>query len=455
MPIMTKHISARPSFYERRVKLILITVIFAAALALGQAARIFASDYVRPPGRTNLLRTSHNDESYSVIECSGTKITAIGRYVSDGLRKMYIWGYEDSTGSYSMHGNKDGSYTAELSLKATEGPHSLVLKLNSGAMMLYRTYYDEENGWYFPLNGLDRTNRNVFDHIYEAPAEAAALYLSGSDDPEEINTALEQIKLYAEEVTADTEDDYQKARKISQFIAKSFYYDEDAREGDAGLDTIALYNVLKTGRTVCGGFANMFCAMAEAVGIDAVNIKGGVTGGGVTYDTLPEGSQNHEWAAFWYEKEQRWVWEDACWDGAGNYSNGEFEPGELREMYFDISDEALAMNHRADKAERRSYFAARPETSVLGGGEAQPDSLPGDAVPEESAPAETSADILAEAESAASASAAAQEQSPVSPAPQQETRDNTIYYVIIAVLAVLVIAAAVIVIKTIVNGRKN
>lgn len=446
MQKMSTNIPARPSYHERRVKLILISVIFIAVLAVTQTIRVFADDYVRPPGRVNLLRTSHNEEAYSVLECSGQKISAIGRYANDGLRKIYIWGYEDSSGSYSMHANKDGSYNAELALKASEGPHSLVLKMNSGAMMLYRVYYDAQIGWYFPLNGLERSNRDVFEHIYEAPAEAAALYLSESDDPEEINTALEQLRQFAEDAVRGLDDDYQKARAISQFIAKSFYYDMDARESDASLDTIALYNVLKRGRTICGGFANLFCAMAEAVGIDAVNIKGGVTGGGVTYDTLPEGAQNHEWAAFWYEAEQRWVWEDACWDGSGNnYTDGSYEHGDPREMFFDITDEALALNHRADKAERRSYFAAKTETSLLtDGNEAQP---------EENAPAQTTADLLSEAESAAAVTAPAPSQTV--PSAQAQTEDNTVYIVMIAVLAILVIIAAAITIKMITNGRKD
>lgn len=441
------HITARPSFYGRRVKLILIYIFFVFALVTLQASRAFAEDYIRPPGRTNLIRTSHIADCYSIFECSGDTISARGCYANDRLRKMYIANKEDASGSYSMHASADGSYTAELTLNAEDGHHSLVLKMNSGALMIYRIYYDSQIGWYFPLNGLEKKNSEVTEHIYDAPLEAAALYLSASDDPDEINTALEQIRRYAEEVTAGLDDDYDKARAISQFIAKSFYYDADARDTDAGLDTIALYNVLRSGRTVCGGFANMFCAMAEAVGIDAVNIKGGTVNRQIPYENLPEGAQNHEWSAFWYEKEQRWVWEDACWDGAGTYENGEYKPGDPREMYFDITDEALALNHRADKAERRRYFAAKPETALAEGEVTQT------ADGTETVPEETTSDLLSQAEQAAAETypAAAEK----TETPSGNTQDDTILIVIIAVLAVLVAVTAVIVIITIKNGRKN
>ncbi len=457
-----KCFTARPSYYERRVKLIIICMIFAVSALFGYAASVSAesaSAAADSVGRVNLIRTTGLDDAYSVFECSGSVISAKGCYTRDRLRKMFIYRHEDESGGYSMHAAKDGSYTAELNMKLKDGSYRLALKFESGAQMLYRIDYTEQTGWYFPLNGLERTNRDVFGHIFEAPAEASALYLSAANDPEEINTALEQIQKYADDVTAGLDDDLEKARAISKFIATSFYYDMDARDSDAGLDTIALFNVLKRGRTVCGGFANMFCAMAEAVGIDAVNIKGGVVGSSVTYEALPTGVQNHEWAAFYYEKEQRWVWEDACWDGAGNYENGEFKPESHKEMHIDMGDVALSFTHRADKAERRHFFAAKPETAPAG----IADETAG--VPETGTAAESSGiaaessgtvGLLTQAESEAAVSTAPAETFPAVTKPEDPPQDdNTIYLVIIAVLALLTVTAAAAAITTIRKGRKK
>ncbi len=453
--LSVKHLTARPSFYERRVKLILICMIFAVSALFGYAAAVSAESdapVADAVGRVNLIRTTGLSDSYAVFECSGAVISAKGCYARDRLRKMFIYQHEDESGGYSMHAGKDGSFTAELNMEPKDGSYRLALKFESGAQMLYRVNYTEQTGWYFPLNGLDRTNRKVFDHIFEAPAEASALYLSAKNDPEEINAALEQIRQYAENVTAGLDDDLEKARAISKFIAESFYYDMDARDSDAGLDTIALFNMLKRGRTVCGGFANMFCAMAEAVGIDAVNIKGGVVSSEVSYADLPTGVQNHEWAAFWYEKEQRWVWEDACWDGSGNYENGEFKPGQYKEMHTDMSDVALSFTHRADKAERRHFFAAKPETSPAGISDETGDTAETTPAEEGSAPG----GLLTQAESEAAVSSAAAGTSPAVIKPEAQTQDdNTIYIVIIAVLCVLTLIAAAAVIITIKNGRKK
>ncbi len=354
---------------EGRVKLIIICLAAFTAILFIFTVRAYSEDVPEPPGRTNLIRTSYSTDNYSVFECSGSTVAARGRYTPDRVRRLYIDKYEEYTGSYSMNASEDGSYNAELSMKPEKGEHLLVVQLSSGALMKYRIYYNDTNGWYFPVNGLDEQNRGVFDHIFDAPAEASALYLSPSADAGEINTALEQIELLTETVTGGIEDDYSKARAISRFISEKVYYDFDAAGTDADLGTIALCNVLKNSRTVCGGFANLFCAMAEAAGLDAVNIKGGVTHSTqpnvVTYAQLGDGRQNHEWAAFYYPAEERWVWVDACWDGAGDYKGGEWKPGKPKYMYFDISDEAFSLNHRADKAERRLYFSAKTETEPL------------------------------------------------------------------------------------------
>lgn len=434
------HINTRFS-YERRVKLIFMCCFLIFAAAVMFAATAYSEDYTEPPGRTNLLRTSDTEDNYSVIEAAGNKIEARGKYTDTKIRKMFIKGMEDASGSYSLNAQKDGTYDASLTVTPEPGAYILLLKTDSDMVMQYRVFYDG-SGWYFPLNGLEKSNRDVFEHIYEAPSEAAALYLSPSADAAEINTALEQIKALTESVTEGIDDDYEKARAISRFVAGTIFYDEDARESNVDINTIALYNVLRSERTTCAGFANLFCAMAEAAGIDAVNIKGGVITDSMPYDTLVNGVQNHEFAAFYYEKGSRWVWVDPCWDGSGVYKNGEFNNIKTRPMFFDISDEAFAHSHRADKAERRSYFSAKTETAPIGGGDAEAGETAAETeapeAAEETDTADTSVNDLTETDPNSIKNA-----------------DGTVIYVIIAVLAAGVIAAAVILIKTIINGRKN
>ncbi len=461
--------------YERRVKLILIILAAVFVLFAIPSLHVSAENEPQPErSRTNLVRTSYSADNFVIFECAGNSVTARGKFTFDKVAGMSLLGCDETTGSFKFRTQKDGSFEAEITVvPPKDGESAVYLKMSSGIDVKYLIFYDPARGWYFPVNELVESNRKVFDHIYEAPAEAAALYLSSNDDPAEINSALEKISEIAQKVTEGMDDDYEKARAISLYVTNNICYDFDARDKDADLSTIALYNVLERSRTVCGGFANLFCAMAEAVGIDAVNIKGGVTSGSsdrpVSYDQLGDGVQNHEFAAFWYEKEDRWVWADACWDGCGSYNNGKYSESHPKTQYFDISDEVLSFNHRADKAERRNYFAAKSETQIITepaaqsgessepAGSEEETAVPGDttaegmtALSQSEKPEQTTAAVSA-GESSAAVGTAANGSGNKFP---QEDRD-TIYIVIIAALICAVAAAAAILIKVIINGRKK
>lgn len=455
--------------YERRVKLILmciITVVSGLVMSFGASSEISeisentemtlsteSADTSETPeqswGRLNLIRTSRTDDNYSIFETQRDKISARGVYTDDNIRKIYIDSEKaEMPGSYSLSAHKDGSYEAEISCEPAEGSHKLVVKLNSGTTLRYQMFYDKTNGWYFPVNGYAQTNPHIFDHIFEAPAEASALYLSPTKDTEEISVTLEQISTLAEQITGGLESDYDKARAISHYIAARLYYDDDAKETDVSVSTIALCNVLKTGRTVCAGFTNLFCAMAESVGIDAVNVKGGVANGVTKYEDLPKGLLNHEWAAFYCKDEARWVWVDACWDGNGEYKNGEFKESLPKYMYFDITEEALSLDHRAAKAERRHYFAAKTETSIIGAeteesGESEPVIT---SQQTETAQNDVSDTTLETEENEVTV----REDKPETPSEDADT----VYVIVIAALAAAVVAVGAILIIIIVKGRK-
>ena len=309
------------------------------------------------------MRTSYNSEAYALFEIVGNQVTAVGVYKNDRLRRITTPG--DEIASMRFSAKADGSFEAVFGMAAGSGSSLIRLEFDSGAVLSYRIDCDG-GGWYFPENGLSESNRVVFEHIYDAPAEAALYYLSASGEAKRAAEVRDQLRQVSDSVTAGFEGDYDKARAVCTYIASHYYYDQDARNTDVTTETYALENVLKTSRTVCTGFANLTCALLQAQGIDAVAVKGGVSSGGVTYEQLPNGVQNHEFVAFWYAAEERWVWLDACWNGSGNYMNGEYVPGVPHEKYFDISDDALAQNHRADYAERRSFF----DEAVLAAGNA-------------------------------------------------------------------------------------
>ena len=123
-------------------------------------------------------------------------------------------------------------------------------------------------------------------------------------------------------------------------------------------ETVALCNVLETHRTVCAGYANIYSALLEAAGIQSVNLKGSTTTAGVTYEEFDTGVENHEWVAFWYPNENRWVYTDCTWDSGQYYEKGMYFDAPNKKKFFDITPLALTLDHRIDRAEQRFYFEA-------------------------------------------------------------------------------------------------
>lgn len=387
--------------------------------------------------RRNFLRTSYNSEAYALFEISGNQITAIGVYKNDRLRRITSPGDEITSMRFSA--KADGSFEAVFGMAPGNGSSLIRLELESGAVLSYRIDCGGD-GWYFPENGLSETNRAVFEHIYDAPAEAALYYLTASGETERARAVQDQLRQISDSVTAGAEGDYEKARAICAYVASRYYYDHDARDTSVTTETYALENVLKTSRTVCTGFADLTCALLQAQGIDAVTVKGGVSSGGVTFETLPDGVQNHEFAAFWYAAEARWVWLDACWNGSGNYRNGEFIPDTRHEKYFDISDDALAQNHRADYAERRSFF----DDAVLAAGKAAETEMPAETTEAEEK------DPLPEKTETAAQTEAAPAQITANPADKAQPgrEDNTSLFIAVIFLGIGVILLCAYLIRT-------
>lgn len=383
--------------------------------------------------RRNYLRTSYHPEAYTLFEIVGDQVTAVGVYKNDRIRRITSPG--DEIVSMRFSAKADGSFESVFGMGAGGDSSLIRLEFDSGAVLSYRIDRDD-GGWYFPENGLSETNRAVFEHIYDAPAEAALYYLTASGEAERASEVRDQLRRISDSVTEGIEGDYEKARAVCAYVASRYYYDHDARNTSVTTETYALENVLKNARTVCTGFANLTCALLQAQGIDAVAVKGGVASGGVTYEALPNGVQNHEFTAFWYAAEERWVWMDACWNGSGNYMNGEYVPDVPHEKYFDISDDALAQNHRADYAERRSFFDDAVLTAGNAAGTEAPPEAPAETGEENPAPKEE--ETTEQTESPAADGTAPQKRTEAEPA-----GDNTALFFSALFLGIGVIALCV------------
>lgn len=398
----------------------------------------------------NYVRTSYDEDNYALIETHGDSITVKGKYKDAKSIKISLYPKIEPSG-YSFHAFEDGSFEAELTAKPFKnGSFLFLITINSEIQK--NCYILYEDGWRFLDNRLEAHNREVFEKIYTVSDEACCLYLSSDGDPEKIAFVKEQLKLIVKDVTKDIESDYEKARALEKYVAENFCYDLDAREGTTDLDSISVDAVLRDRRSVCLGISNLYMALLEAAGIKAVNIRGAAIYRETPFD-LPEKEQNHEWVAFYYEEEERWVWTDPVWGGLGDYKKGKYYPGKYNGNYFDIDDFALSINHRADKAERRPFFEAEIPVEFYSAEETT--------APEETEPISPEPSDTAKAEETTAEDSIKEEKeriendvSEIMKAAHRE-EDNTLLIAAVVVMSLLIAVLIAVIIKLIRNGRKN
>lgn len=334
-------------------KISLITSVFIILSLVFPSARASAEF------DTTSLITSYDPDNYAKLSLESDTINVSGKFTDDIVTGVGV-NCKNET-NYEFHVDDSGEFVASITAAPIDKnyagcDYSFYIVFNSGLAYYYTLEYDK--GWRVPDNGLCAANEAKFDNIVTAEPLACAYYISESADPNEIELACEELERIVDEVCADEEDDYKKAYLLNRWVGENIAYDHDAAETAVTMNTIAVYNVLTNRRTTCAGFANTYSALLETAGIRSVNLKGAAAAGDITYETLATGTENHEFSAFWYEKEQRWVYTDPCWTSLSSYKNGAFSFGDTYGKYFDISGEAFALDHRIDKAEERNYLSA-------------------------------------------------------------------------------------------------
>ncbi|MDR0221984.1 MAG: hypothetical protein LBI38_00380 [Oscillospiraceae bacterium] len=340
-------------------KLVVPAVFLAAALTAfspGLYRTAVDADYQSGLSRRNTLATTGDPARYSVFTADGNKITAKGFYGGDVVSNFEIVA-DFRKVSLEFKPLSDGAYTAVFEGIPSYASHAYIrLTMKSGFVYNYRVEYGD--GWFFGDNGLADKNGEIVENHTDVGEFLSALYLVNVDGTAETaDETLFRIKSLTDGIIAGLENDYDKARAISGWVADNIYYDSDARENDVSLDVIALNRVLDVSRTTCAGYANLTAAMLEAAGIKAVTVIGNAVNIS-EYETLLTANRHHEWTAFWHGAENRWVMLDSGWDSGNVYKNGKYNAKSNPRKYFDISPLAFSQNHRAEKAEYRSYFSA-------------------------------------------------------------------------------------------------
>lgn len=156
--------------------------------------------------------------------------------------------------------------------------------------------------------------------------------------PGDVEVDMERL---ARHLVATARTDRDKARAIFRWVADRVSYDiEGLISGKIG-DTKA-EAVLKSRRSVCEGYANLYEKLAKIAGLDVAKVRGYAKGAGFNPgDSFQKDSLSHAWNAVKIDGD--WKLLDATW-GAGAVNGGKYEK-RFNEFYFLTPPEQLAFSH--------------------------------------------------------------------------------------------------------------
>jgi len=155
--------------------------------------------------------------------------------------------------------------------------------------------------------------------------------------PDNAKVSIQALATY---LTKPARNDREKARAIFRWIANNIDYNVSGFfNGTYGNSTAE--GVLRSGRSVCGGYSNLFESLANASGLETVTITGYAKGYNYTPGLKFSGSTNHAWNAV--KIDGKWQLVDSTW-GAGYLENGKYTR-EFDDHYFLTPPEELIYDH--------------------------------------------------------------------------------------------------------------
>lgn len=164
----------------------------------------------------------------------------------------------------------------------------------------------------------------------------------GTDENAE--DVLDQIRKLSNKICSGLTDNYSKLRAISRWVSKNISYDHEAYAAGIPDECLSLEYILDTRGTVCGGYANLTAALAQAQGILCYNVAGEGISGSRTYAEQSRG-EYHEWN--YAIIGGRGIWVDSGWNSLGD--------GEIATKYFDPGNELFALDHKVNKVSDRNF----------------------------------------------------------------------------------------------------
>lgn len=156
--------------------------------------------------------------------------------------------------------------------------------------------------------------------------------------PASAEASIETLAAY---LTADTRTDLEKARAIFRWITSRVHFDQSALENATAQDVDA-DQVLKSRRTACMGYSELFYVLGSAAGLQVERICGLARACSSANTSLCNSPPNHEWNAV--KIDGKWKLVDCTW-GTGYMESGARFVKRYDDFYFCTPPEQFIYDH--------------------------------------------------------------------------------------------------------------
>ncbi len=163
------------------------------------------------------------------------------------------------------------------------------------------------------------------------------------------NADASSIPRLGSALSAGARNDKEKARAAFRWITRNIAYDTHAFfSGNFG--DMSAENVLKTRKAVCDGYAQLFQALSESMGLEAERIVGNSKGYGYLAGAEATGSANHAWNTVKVNGE--WQLVDCTW-GAGYVDTDRKFVSRFNDFYFLTPPNQFIYDHFPDDPDKQ------------------------------------------------------------------------------------------------------
>lgn len=250
---------------------------------------------------------------------------------------------------------EDGSFTCTVSNgPLLKGFISVILEDERGVCSDIRLRFINGKFAFPDVLDIAESNRSLVSGEISKDAKMITLKnITEDGTADNAEKVLEEIRNLSNEICAGTDSGYEKLRAISRWVSSNIYYDHDAFSDGIPSACLTLEYMLKNNRSVCGGYANMTAALAQAQGIVCYSIAGEAVTNSACYAEVSKG-EVHEWN--YAVIGGRGIWVDSGWNSNNHYRKGKYTDNIYGTQYFDIGNEYFALNHKALKVSDRNFF---------------------------------------------------------------------------------------------------